>query len=505
MKKFLKLIFAMTLILTMLFSGTVSSFGSSAAAGEVKVQLNGENLAFTNAVPKLVNGKTMVPFRQILEALGAAVTYDSSAKTVSAKTVDTEIVFAVGAADVKVVQNGIESIKTVDVAPFIDGATQSTYVPVRFFAESLGYCVGWDAEEKTVILIDPAELFGTADEDFSIIMKLLKTDLDYEQAYETRGSFDMKVSAYATAESALGGMDVSVEGEISGIQKKSSADLTMSFSVDTDKLTDAIPPEEADSMALILDLLKNITMDIKMDGESGTTYMHSDIFSLMDPEAAENTWYRMNAYEPYEKMGIDIQMLSRLGYSDVELSELLTLAISSPGVTDVSTYEDIKTAYAFAKILIGDEAFRTKTDGRIKTHTLKIDKDAIYSAMVKTALSEGIPDSASEPGGAMSLKDLEDLASLVLNLTIKEKGDALDTYRFDGSFAMEGIDCSFNAAGDKMNADVRMVLDMKDIMKMDIHTESHMAKTSKVPDLNPPSGATILEYDPMTPVPENAI
>lgn len=504
MRKFLKFILMITLILAMVFSGTISSFGGSAGtAGEVKVQLNGENFAFTNAAAKIVSGKTMVPFRQILEALGATVAYDSSAKTVSAKTADTEIIFAVGVTDITVVENGIKSIKTMDVAPFIDGTTQSTYVPVRFFAESLGYCVGWDAQEKTVILIDPASLFATADEDFSILAKLIRTDLDYEQAYETSGSFDMEVSAYPTAESAFSGMDVSVEGDISGIQQKSNADLTMRFSVDTDKMMDSVPPEDAESTAPILDLLKNVTMNIKMDGETGTTYMHSGIFSLMNPEVAENTWFKMNAFEPYEDMGINRKAFTRLGYSDVHLSELLTLAISSPD--DISLYENIKTGYAFAKKLIGDEAFQTKTDGSIKIHTLKIDKDAIYSAMVKTALSEGIPDGASELGGAESLEELEDLASFGLNLTIKEKGGALDAYQFDGSFAMEGIDCSFDAAGDKMNADVRMVLDMEDVMKVDISAESHMAETSKVPDLKLPSGATILEYTPEAPGTLNAI
>jgi len=499
MKKALKLIFTVTLILTVIFSGTISSFGGNAAAGEVKVQLNGENFAFTNAAAKIVNGKAMVPFRQILEALGATVTYDPAIKTVSAKTADTEIVFTVGEADVKVIQNGIESIKTVDVAPFIDGATQTTYVPVRIFAESLGYCVGWDADEKTVILIDPAELFGTVDEDFSIIKKMLKADFDYEQAYKTKGSFDMELSGYE-----LAGLDVSAKGEFSGIQQKSNADLTMSFSVDTDKLAGTVPPEAADSMAPIFDLLKNIKMDVKMDGESGTYYMHSDIFSLINPEADENTWYKTNIYEPYEEMGIDMQAFTRLAYSEKKLSKLLTLALSSAGVTDVSTYEDIKTAYAFAKLLIGDEAFRTKTDGNVKTHTLKINKDTIYSAMVKTALLEGIPDGASEPGSALSLEALNDLERLVLNFTIREKGGALDTYQFDGSLAMEKFDCSFSVAGNKMSADVRMVLDITDVMKMDISVKSQISKTSKAPEVNPPSGATVLEYDPMAPVSQNA-
>jgi len=501
MKKLLKLTITTAIILTMLFASSICAFGG-AAANEVKVQLNGENFAFTNAGAKIVNGKAMVPFRQLFEALDSTVTYDPATKTVSAKTADSEIVFAEGSTDVKVVQKGVESIKTIDAAPFIDAATRSAYVPARFFADILGYCVGWDAEEKTVILIDPDELFGTADEDFSIIMKLFNTGLDYEQAYKTRGSFDINVFVYETAESSLSGKDVSIKGKLSGIQQKSDADLTMSFSVDTEKLMDMIQPEEAYSMAPLLALLKNIEMDMKMDGESGTVYMHSDIFRLIDPEAAEDVWYKMNVYEPYEQMGIDIKALSRLGYSKADLSELLTMAISSPGVMDISTYGDMKAAYALAKNLIGDEAFRTKTAGNIKTHTLKIDKNAIYSALIRTAISEEFPDGFSELG---DLVGLADLANLTLNLTITEKGNALDTYRFNGNLSIEGIKCSINTAGDKLNTDVQMTLDMKDVMKIDVKAKSHMTKSSKAPDLNLPSGATVLDYAQMGPEAGGAI
>ena len=367
---------------------------------------------------------------------------------------------------------------------------------VRFFAESLGYCVGWDAQEKTAVVIDPETLFGTADEDFSILMKLIKTDLDYEQAYAATGNFNMELSSYATAESALSDIDVSVEGKISGIQQKSNADMEMSLTVDTDKMKGQIPPEYAVGMTVVLDLLKNISLSMKMDGETGTAYIHSNIFSAMDPEITENTWFKMNIYEPYEEMGVDMKAFTRLGYSDLELSELLIQAVSLPDDMDVSTYENIKSGYALVKNLIGDNAFKTETSGSIETHTLKIDKKAVLAAIVQTALSEGIPGGALEPGDMKDLEDLADLANFEVDLTIKEKEEKLYNYDINGSFSAEGIDCSFAAAGDTMNANTQMALDMKDVLKMDISVESHMKETLKAPDLTPPSDATIVEYIP---------
>jgi hypothetical protein len=459
MRKVFKFLLTIALIVTMVFSGAIDSFGGTAnGTGEIKVQLNGENLVFTDVSPEIVNGSTMVPSRQILEALGEGA------------------------------------------APFTDSAAQSACVPVRSFAESRGYCVDWDAREKTVVIFDPETLFGNADEDFSIFLKLIKTDLDYEQAYAAAGNFNMELLSYETAESALGGIDVSFKGEFSGIQQKSNADMEMSLTVDTDKMKGAIPPEDTADAAAVLDLLENISLSMKMDGEAGTAYMHSNIFSAMDPEIDENTWFKMmSLYEPYEEAGIDMQAFTRLGYSDMDLSELLVQAVSSLDDMDVSTYKNIKSDYTFIKNLIGDDAFRTETSGSIETHTLKIDKKAILAAIAKTAISEGIPGGALEPEDTEGLEDLADSVNFEVDLTIKEKQEKLYSYDVNGSFSMERIDCSFDAAGDTMNADVQVTLDMKDLMKIGINTESHMTETSKAPDLNPPSDAVIVEYFPGAP------
>jgi hypothetical protein len=42
--------------------------------------------------------------------------------------------------------------KTMDVAPFIDAASGSTLVPIRFIAEALGASVDWDGETATVTI-----------------------------------------------------------------------------------------------------------------------------------------------------------------------------------------------------------------------------------------------------------------------------------------------------------------------------------------------------------------
>lgn len=62
--------------------------GRPARPSGVSVQVNGKNVTFPNASPAVINGRTMVPMRAVLETLGAEVDYDGETKTVQAKLGD---------------------------------------------------------------------------------------------------------------------------------------------------------------------------------------------------------------------------------------------------------------------------------------------------------------------------------------------------------------------------------------------------------------------------------
>ena len=121
MKKTLAKILALTLVLTLMLASAVTAVAAEQPG--IQVQYNGKNIAFTDAVPKIVDGRTMVPFRQILETMGAEVSYDNATKMVTAKTDEMELKFAVGSKDINVIQTGTTTVKKTDVAPFIDKGT----------------------------------------------------------------------------------------------------------------------------------------------------------------------------------------------------------------------------------------------------------------------------------------------------------------------------------------------------------------------------------------------
>jgi len=506
-RKFSKLsIFALVIILVL--SSVVVCFGADPDG--ITVQYNGENVVFEDAKPKIIDNRTMVPFRQILETMGAEVSYDKAAKTVSAVTDDLEIKFAVGSKDIHVTKDGVTTIKQTDVAPLIDKTTNRTYVAARFIAESMGNFVGWDHENKTAIIIDLQQLFAKADEDFSILSKLMSTNLDLEKAYETTGDFKADVTFNVPGEpSETKNMNLSMNGSMRGIQQKTDVDMVMNLSIDIDPLLANMTPEEKALFDQILEMYKDISMKIKMDGESGDMYMNSPMFTITDPTLTADNWFKMNMYELYDAMGIDIRPMMEMSQSEIKISELLPLFFVDTGAWNIDTYNNIKISYAFLKNLLGDEAFNTTMSGTIKTHKLTLSQTQILAAVVKTALSEGIPTDSADLKDISAFIEAMDLSG---NIVIREKGGVLYDYSLKGSGSYDGHSLNLELTGNNLNSLITMNLIVKDIMEMSIEADSKITQTTKAPDLTLPEGTKVIDYNEylsqvmtLTPMPDAAI
>lgn len=112
----------------------------------LEVRLDKKFLDF-DVSPRIINGRTMVPFRTIFEALGAEVSFDEQTNTATGKKGDKEIKITNGKTTALI--NGTE-IET-DVAPtIIDGRF---LVPVRFISESFGCYVYWHEETYSVVIL----------------------------------------------------------------------------------------------------------------------------------------------------------------------------------------------------------------------------------------------------------------------------------------------------------------------------------------------------------------
>jgi len=142
------------LLVTGLLAG-VFGFAPVKADEEALIQLTiGSTKAYVNfkevtldQPPIIENGRTLVPFRFIGEALGAFVDWNSADKTASYVLEDTNIVLKIGSTIAIV--NGKEY--KLDVPPKILPSGR-TVVPVRFIAEAIGAKVNWNSKTKMVTI-----------------------------------------------------------------------------------------------------------------------------------------------------------------------------------------------------------------------------------------------------------------------------------------------------------------------------------------------------------------
>ncbi len=118
---------------------------SLAPLSEILVRVDDKILTF-DQTHVIVNVRTLVPLRAIFEALGAAVEWDPTTRTVSATRDDIHLSLVV---DTNIINKNGTDIK-IDVPAQIIG--DRTMVPVRAISESLNASVNWDKATRMVLI-----------------------------------------------------------------------------------------------------------------------------------------------------------------------------------------------------------------------------------------------------------------------------------------------------------------------------------------------------------------
>lgn len=113
------------------------------APTSASVSLNGQPLA-TSVPPTVENGRTLVPMRDIFEALGATVVWNPSDRSIIAQKEATRIHLQIGSKTALVNDRNV----WLDEAPTITNG--STLVPLRFVSEALGAQVAWNSSQRLV-------------------------------------------------------------------------------------------------------------------------------------------------------------------------------------------------------------------------------------------------------------------------------------------------------------------------------------------------------------------
>ncbi len=127
----------------------------AAAKAPIKLVLDGKTIA-TDVPPQAINGRTLVPLRAFVEAIGYNAIWVNETKTIYITgyggTTLLEMSYGSQYA-ISYIDNSWGEKRIMDVPPqAINGRTM---VPARFIAETFGYSVTWDQKTKTVYIVTP--------------------------------------------------------------------------------------------------------------------------------------------------------------------------------------------------------------------------------------------------------------------------------------------------------------------------------------------------------------
>ena len=151
------------LIFLLMFTVTVFSASGCGAQGTIEnikateivltinkptMTINGteKNIDDEGTSPVIVNNRTLLPVRAVVEAMGGNVEWDGNSRTVVLKKNANTIQLKIDS--YTALLNNEE--QTLDTAPII--INDRTMLPIRFIAESFDFNVEWDEENQQVII-----------------------------------------------------------------------------------------------------------------------------------------------------------------------------------------------------------------------------------------------------------------------------------------------------------------------------------------------------------------
>jgi len=144
MKQFLKRFLAVAVV-TLIFISSLAF-----ADGAISVTIDGEQIAFTDQEPIIIGNRTLVPIRDIFEAIGFTPEWNENTRQATLTRDGDVIIITIDSSTFAT--NGV--IHTLDVPAQIIG--ERTLLPLRAVLESIGYELDWDNYTRTVAITSPS-------------------------------------------------------------------------------------------------------------------------------------------------------------------------------------------------------------------------------------------------------------------------------------------------------------------------------------------------------------
>ncbi len=229
------------------------------AEAPITVQLDGQNLTFTDAQPRVIGERTYLPMRAVLEAMGVTVGFKDD--VITAARGSKSISMTDGSTTATITRDGVSETVELDAAPFIDAHLRRTYIPAELISTAFDAAVGWDAKANTVVIVDTEKQVAAAIEgkSFTLLDKLAAHSDKYSKGIWTG---DVVVTGTVN-------LNVDMSEEENGsdeMRLKASIPVLFSFQ--------SVSQDETDIEAsgkLTLDLLEITEFTRKLIGTNGVT------------------------------------------------------------------------------------------------------------------------------------------------------------------------------------------------------------------------------------------
>lgn len=451
-------------------------------AGQVNVLLGDRCIAFTDAVPEVKNGRTMVPLRAALEAMGARIEFDQATKTAIVTGEKASFTHVVGS---DIITRADGSTVKMDVRSYVTPSNR-TMVPVRFFSQVLGYDVFWDNGYRMAFLLDEEIFAEKVDSRLAILNGYLAKNA---KSFDASKNYREDVTLSGTVkviDSIKGDRSYPYSGKASMLLGKDS--MSMRMSADLSGLAELLEGLAGEKLpetyraALIKPELEVIYGD--------RLYNKSPLFdALMTKESGAQTvsgaWYAADAVMSFP----DLYESMYGSNEDYTVGKAL-YAMMKQGDAN-GFYESWSSAAQLASDaveMLGDETF-TKSAGSYKWH---LGIDELTKLMGRRT-----------GGGTLTAQTAKDegLEELSIDLMLRSDGSVELKYTAAMNAKEEAaFRIDYTLTGNSSRMTVKGAVQLRNICDVRFDAAVSVRATSEKPLTAPPAGATIITLPPVMPI-----
>lgn len=415
------------------------------------LQVDGKTAVLSEAAND-IDGSLYISGEDYFNAIGAQdYSYNSNTQELSATKNNNTI--TVKTNNININSNSSEISSSVTLQGEIP------YIPVRAVSEKLGYSVGWDNENNTVVLIDKNKLLEENKDTYNIINKYLEFAKKFaETPYALKGTFNLSMQSDSIFE-----IPIEVTGNIEAITSKDKADMKIAINVNPE-IFKTLLGEDANSEEgqTIISQFSNINIDYIFDLSTGMYYMRSPLFTNMGIE--EGTWISIDMQSIFNNMyDSSFSFNDMLKFSTItDFNELLNTSITSVNINSTDAYNECVMAIKLLNSILGDSAFQKDEIG----YTSKINK-TIDNVVLNFIFS--------------ILTDENDTAN-GYNINANIENDK------DGNISLA---MSQNSNNSKFN----MTIDLKDLMTIILNMDMALEQTEQTISGKPEDGSKIISFE----------